>query len=118
MKDYVAPAILATLMLGGFTMISAQISSGLAGVSVRVDDVNTRIDDVNTRIDDINTRIDDITAEVAAGRAEIRDLRVDMRDDHRRFDDRLRGVEIGFGKIDQRLLTLERVFLPAQQPGE
>ena len=114
MKDYVAPAILATLMLGGFTMISAQISSGLAGVSARVDDVNTRIDDVNTRIDDINTRIDDITAEIAAGRAEIRDLRAD----HRRFDDRLRAVEIGFGKIDQRLLTLERVFLPAQQPGE
>ena len=104
MKDYVAPAILATLMLGGFTMISAQISSGLAGVSVRVDDVNTRIDD--------------ITAEVAAGREEIRDLRADMRDDHRRFDDRLRAVEIGFGKVDQRLLTLERVFLPAQQPGE
>ena len=104
MKDYVAPAILATLMLGGFTMISAQISSGLAGVSARVDDVNTRIDN--------------LTAEVAAGRAEIRDLRADMRDDHRRFDDRLRAVEIGFGKVDQRLLTLERVFLPAQQPGE
>ena len=104
MKDYVAPAILATLMLGGFTMISAQISSGLAGVSARVDDVNTRIDN--------------LTAEVAAGRAEIRDLRADMRDDHRRFDDRLRAVEIGFGKVDQRLLTLERVFLPAEQPGE
>ncbi len=35
-------------------------------------------------------------------------------DDHMlRFDERLRAVEIGFGKIEQRLLTIERVVLPA-----
>ena len=28
------------------------------------------------------------------------------------FDARLRAVEVEFGKIDQRLLTLERVLLP------
>ncbi len=32
-------------------------------------------------------------------------------DGTRRLDDRLRGVEIEFGKVDQRLLTLERVIL-------
>ena len=112
MKDYVAPAILAALMLGGFTMISAQISSGLAGVNARIDDLDTQL---GARIDDLDTqlgaRIDDIRSDVAT-------LRADMRDDHRRFDDRLRAVEIGFGKVDQRLLTLERVFLPAQEPAE
>ena len=28
------------------------------------------------------------------------------------FDERLRNVEIAFGKVDQRLLTIERVVLP------
>ena len=36
-----------------------------------------------------------------------------------RLDDRLRAVEIGFGKVHQRLLTIERVVLPAPSaPGE
>ena len=30
-----------------------------------------------------------------------------------RLDDRLRAVEIGFGKVHQRLLTIEHVVLPA-----
>ncbi len=29
------------------------------------------------------------------------------------FDDRLRAVEIAFGKVDQRLATLERAIIPA-----
>ena len=36
-----------------------------------------------------------------------------------RLDDRLRAVEIGFGKVHQRLLTIERVVLPAPSvPGQ
>ncbi|MCY4029583.1 MAG: hypothetical protein OXH75_25120 [Acidobacteria bacterium] len=42
--------------------------------------------------------------------------RIEIRPDG--FDDRLRGVEIAFGKVDQRLLTLERVVLPAPERGE
>ncbi len=42
---------------------------------------------------------------------EIDSLRTKVRADLRRLDDRLRGVEIEFGKVDQRLLTLERVML-------
>ena len=33
------------------------------------------------------------------------------------FDTRLRNVEIAFGKVDQRLLTLERILL-APESGE
>lgn len=33
--------------------------------------------------------------------------------DVRSMDDRLRAVEIAFGKVDQRLETLERAILPA-----
>ena len=32
------------------------------------------------------------------------------------FDNRLRAVEIGFGKVDQRLETLERTLLPPAPP--
>ena len=34
------------------------------------------------------------------------------------LDERLRAVEVAFGKIDQRLLTLERVILPGPEPPE
>ena len=34
----------------------------------------------------------------------------------RGMDNRLRAVEIAFGKIDQRLETLERAILPAASP--
>jgi hypothetical protein len=35
------------------------------------------------------------------------------------MDERLRSVEIALGKVDQRLLTIERVVLPGNaQPGE
>lgn len=36
--------------------------------------------------------------------------------DVRGLDGRLRAVEIAFGKVDQRLETLERAILPAAAP--
>ncbi len=57
----------------------------------------------------MNARISDLAAAVA-------ELREDMREDHRRFDDRLRAVEIGFGKVEQRLETLERAVIPSAAP--
>ena len=59
----------------------------IGGVNARID--NAR-DDLSTRMDQIETRLDG-------------------------FDERLRNVEIAFGKVDQRLLTIERVALPS--PG-
>ena len=41
-----------------------------------------------------------------------------MREDYQRLDDRMRTVEQGFAKIDQRLATLERVVIPAAEPAE
>ena len=59
----------------------------------------------------VNIRISDLAATVA-------ELRDDMREDHRGFDNRLRAVEIGFGKVDQRLETLERAIIPSAPPAE
>ena len=42
----------------------------------------------------------------------------EVRNDLRRLDDRLRAVEIEFGKVDQRLATLERLHLPAPDSAE
>ena len=71
-----------------------------------------------------NARLDDQSAQMAGLRAEVAGLRADMtgqiadlRADVRRLDDRLRAVEIAFGKVDQRLLILERVLIPAPDAG-
>ena len=66
----------------------------------------------------------DVTGQMAGLRTEMADLRADvtgqmadLRADMRRLDDRLRAVEIAFGKVDQRLLILERVLIPAPTAG-
>ncbi len=42
----------------------------------------------------------------------------DLRDDVRGMDARLRAVEVALGKVDQRLLTIERTVLPVPGAGE
>ena len=51
---------------------------------------------VNARIDDLRGRIERLETDV------------------RSLDDRVRGVEITLGKVDQRLATLERLPSPAR----
>ena len=87
-------AIIGTILGTGLVvagLLSAQISSGNASLNTRIDDVNNRIGDVHGRMDRIEVRLDG-------------------------FDERLRAVEIAFGKVDQRLATLERAILPTASP--
>ena len=56
----------------------------------------------------ISVQIAGLRNEHIAIRAEVAELRTDVR----RMDDRLRAVEIEFGKVEQRLATLERLHLP------
>ena len=77
-------------IIGTLVVLVGLLSAQIAGVNARVDDVRA---DLGGRIDRIETRLDG-------------------------FDERLRLVEIAFGKVDQRLLTIERVVLPAPAPGE
>ena len=60
----------------------------------------------------IGTMLAGMTAMTAVLLTVIVNLVGDVRDDVRRMDDRLRTVEIAFGKVDQRLATLERLHLP------
>ena len=56
----------------------------------------------------LSVQIAGLRSEHTAIRSEVAELRTDVR----RMDDRLRAVEVEFGKVDQRLATLERLHLP------
>ena len=64
----------------------------------------------------IGTMLAGMTAMTAVLLTVIVSLVGDVREDVRRMDDQLRDVEIAFGKVDQRLATLERLHLPT--PGD
>ena len=72
----------------------------IGGVNARIDDLSAWMDRIETRMDRIETRMDRIETRLDA------------------FDERLRNVEIAFGKVDQRLLTIERVVLPGPDADE
>ena len=96
-------------MIGTGVTLGLLLSAQIAGVNARIDDVR---DDLTTnlsaQIAGINARIDDV-------RDDLRDMRATMDG----FDTRLRNVEIAFGKVDQRLLIIERFVLPTpEQPAE
>lgn len=59
----------------------------------------------------VYTGFRDLGQEIDSLRAEVRADLHRLDDRLRRFHDRLRGVEVEFGRVDQRLLTLERVIL-------
>ena len=84
------------------------VLAGLVGglLSAQIQNLGTSL---NTRIDDLNTSL--------SGRMDRLENRLESRIDG--LDERLRNVEIAVGKLDQRLLTIERVVLPGEdQPGE
>ena len=77
---------------------------------------------LSAQLGGLRTEIGTLREDVRENRSAIEDLRSDvredlndLRDELRTFDERLRNVEIAFGKVDQRLLTLERVLL--DRPG-
>ena len=90
----------------GLAVITA-LSLQIAGVNARIDDMRI---DVAEQIATINTRIDDL-------RGNVNQLRAEIREDNRDLRARLRTVEIEFGKVEQRLETLERVLLPRPGPA-
>ena len=91
-------------------LILTIIGTGLAVTTIVVTVLSMQIAAVNARI---NARIDAVNARIDDLRSDIRDLRAD----HVRFDERLDGLEVAFGKVDQRLGTLERILLPAREPA-
>ena len=86
-------------LIGTGVVLAGLLSAQILGLGTSL---NTRIDDLNTGLNGRMDRIED---------------RFESRFDG--LDERLRNVEIGLGKVEQRLLTIERVVLPGDdQPGE
>ena len=69
---------------------------------------------LSAQIAGVNARVDDVRADMREMRGDMREMRASME----RFDSRLDAVEVAFGKVDQRLLTIERVVLPSATPDE
>ena len=90
MKWVIGTGVVLAGLVGG--LLSAQIQSLGTSLNTRIDDLNTSL---SGRMDRLGSRLDGL-------------------------DERLRNVEIAVGKLDQRLLTIERVVLPGSedQPGE
>ena len=92
-----------------------------ANFNARFDDQAAQIAGLRTEMADLRADMTrqmtglraDMTRQMAELRADMTGQMADLRADMRRFDDRLRAVEIAFGKVDQRLLTLERILIPA-----
>ena len=101
----------------GAAVILSVVGTGVALGVFLLSGVNARFDDVNARIDDLRTeliaRVDDLRTELTTRIEAVEGNLAGVRTDLRRFDDRLRAVEIAFGQVDQRLETLERLHLPA-----
>ena len=87
--------------------INSRLSALGGELSARI----AKMDDRFARMDD---RIDALRGEV---RGDLEKLRRELREDHAALDARLRGVEIGFAKVDQRLETVERAILPQAPPA-
>ena len=112
-----------TIVGTGVTVIATTMATaiGLAvfitgQLNVRIDDLTADVATLERRMEDrfdaVDARFDRVDARF--DRVDARFDRVDARMDG--FDERLRAVEIGFGKIDQRLSTIERVLLPDAAP--
>ena len=104
-------------IIGTAVVLGGLLSAQIAGVNARFDDLNTRIDDLRA---DLTVRIDNVRADLTA---RIDDLRTELTTRMDRLegridgmDERLRAVEVALARVDQRLLTIERVVLPAPEP--
>ena len=114
-------AIVGTIAGTGL-VVAGLLSAQIAGVNARVDDVradlSAQIAGVNARVDDVRA---DLSAQIAGVNARVDDMRADLRDmraSMERSDARLDAMEVAFGKVDQRLLTIERVVIPSPAPGD
>ena len=85
------------------TIIASIIGTGIGVTAVVVSVIAIVASGINSRLNTMNARIEA--------------LRSDMRDDHHELDTHLRSVEIEFGKVGQRLETLERAVLPQAPPA-
>ena len=95
----------------GVAVIASVVGSTVAVIAV----VATLAGSIREDVRGAHAAVGSLRGEMHAA---VGSLRGDMREDHVRFDARLDAVEVALGKVDQRLLTIERVVLPRPDAGE
>ena len=97
-------------VLGTLAVLAGLILQQGAATNARIDDLRADMQAGFARVDG---QVDDLRADMQAGFVRIDDRLDRLEDRLQALDDRLRAVEVAFGKVDQRLETLERTVLPA-----
>ena len=105
-------------IIGTLVVLAGLLSAQIAGVNTRIDDLRAdltaRMDRLearlNARMDGLEARMDGLEARLNA-RMDGLEARMDG------LEERLRNVEIALAKVEQRLLTIERIVLPAPEPA-
>ena len=96
------------------TLLLSVVGTGIAVTAVVVSVVALVANGINSRLSALGG---ELSARIAKTNDRIDALRDELREDHAALDARLRGVEIGFAKVDQRLETVERAILPQAPPA-
>ena len=103
--------ILATAVaLGGLVVnrignVETEVRSVRTELNGRIDSLGNQLNDRMDRLENqLNGRMDR--------------LRDEMLENYHRLDGRMRTIEQGFARIDQRLDTLERAIIPSAEPAQ
>ena len=92
------------------TLVLSIVGTGIGVTAVVVSVIAVVANGINSRLNALGSQLNTMDGRIDA-------LRSEMREDHQRLDARLRHVEIEFGKVGQRLATLERAVLPQAPPA-
>ena len=112
-------AIIGTILaaaIGISGLLGGLIINRIGNVETEVRSLNTRIDNVHSELSaQIDNRIDGLRSELNGRMDRLRD---EMLENYHRLDTRMRTIEQGFARIDQRLDTLERAIIPSAEPAQ
>ena len=106
-------AIIGTIV-GTGVAVAAFLGTSLGGRMTSIEGRMTNIEN------ELRATRADLREEIRATRTELRDeihaTRTELREEIRAADGRVRTVETGFARVDQRLETVERAVIPSAEP--
>ena len=100
-------------------IIGTILGTGVAMTTILVTSLGGRMTSIEGHIANVENELRAVRTEIRATRTELRDeihtTRTELRDEIRALDTRVRTVETGFARVDQRLETLEHAVIPAAE---
>ena len=97
-------------------IIGTIIGTAVAMTTILTTSLGGRMISLDARMGNIENELRAVRAEVHAElREEIQSTRAELREDIRLVDARVRTVETGFARVDQRLEILERAIIPSAE---